>query len=220
MKTLATYILQILSLSLLCCQSCAPVFSDMQSARTVGKNRVEITPSYSKNKFTYENQTENIQTNYGVQTAYGITNGIDIRARYEYIKLDYMNSFGVLGSDNHTQIFAIGPKFRLIKEYVAFYLPAGRAFGEYTENSWQVHPTLLFTIPAMKNKLDINSSIKYLVPLSSDINNNLMAFNFGLALSNNLQRWAIRPEYGILINPGGDGYFSHLSLGLSFAFGK
>ncbi len=200
--------------------SCAPVFSDMQSARTVGKNRVELTPSYSKVKFNYDGESEVYQTQAGMQVAYGLTSKIDIRARYEYLRFDMLNSFAILGSNNKAQVFGIGPKLNVINQYLSIYLPFGRAFGEYADDSWQFHPTIIATIPAVKNKLDINSSVKYLVPLQAESQDNLLAFNFGLALSNNLNRWAIRPEYGILMNPTGDGYFNHLSLGISYVFGK
>ena len=45
------------------------------------------------------------------------------------------------------------------------------------------------------------------------------AFNLGLGLSSDLDRWALRPEVGIMSTSGGSGYFRHLSLGLAVATG-
>ncbi len=38
-------------------------------------------------------------------------------------------------------------------------------------------------------------------------NDDLFAFNVGLGLSNDLTKWVLRPEAGVLVNPGEDGTF-------------
>ena len=47
-----------------------------------------------------------------------------------------------------------------------------------------------------------------------------VAVNVGASLSNDLKKWAIIPEYGILFVPGESGFFGQFSLGFSRAFGK
>lgn len=198
---------------------CAPVFSELQSARTVGKNRVEITPSFSSVSFGEDGDNSGVQNHAGAQIAYGLTPKIDIRLRYEYIWLK-------AAADEGVSIMGFGPKFSLWEDKIAFSLPVGKIISDMgtdingeKPNTWQLHPTLLFTAPVIKEKLDLNFSPKYLATLCTDCED-LVAVNFGLAFSSNLNKWAIRPEYGLLFSPAESGHYSHFSIGFSAAFGK
>jgi len=198
-------------------KSCAPVFSELQSARTVGKNRIEFTPSYSTVSFSSENETNEVQKHIGLQTAYGLSANTDIRARFEYVWLTDNNN-----SENGFYVLGMGPKICFIKDRLSFYLPIGKVFAKDLKadsKTWELHPTLLFSIPLVKNKFELNLSPKYLVIFNED-SDDLLAFNFGIAISNNLSKWSVRPEYGLLYNPGNSGHFSHFSLGFSLSFGK
>jgi len=62
--------------------------------------------------------------------------------------------------------------------------------------------------------LEFVSSVKYILRFAED-QDDLLAFNIGLGLSPDLERYAIRPEGGLLINPGEDDFYWHWSLGLS-----
>ena len=121
-------------------QSCAPVFSEMQSARTVGKNRMEVTPTASSVSYTEEGETNGLQNQYGAQVAFGVTSSLDIRLRYEYVRLkeDYGTS-----DTKGVHVMGIGPKYSLLKNKIAIALPIGRAFGEDTKDTWQLHPTMV-----------------------------------------------------------------------------
>jgi hypothetical protein len=195
-------------------QSCAPVFSEMQSARTVGKNRMEITPTASSVSYSEEGETNGVQNQYGTQVAFGVTSSFDIRLRYEYVRVK--NDFGASDTKG-VHVMGIGPKYSLLKNKIAIALPIGRAFGEDTKDTWQLHPTILFTIPAVKDKFDLNISPKYLFTVCKDCED-FIALNFGASFSNDLNKWAIRPEYGLLYNPGVSGHFGQLSIGFSYAF--
>lgn len=195
-------------------QSCAPVFSELQSARTVGKNRFELTPSYSTVSFTSDKETDGIQNHLGLRAAYGITPKLDLRFAYERIWPKEEGEF----SDG-VDVVGIGPKVSLVENMVAVSLPVGRALGEDSKDSWQFHPTLLLTLPAVPDKFDITLAPKYLFTFCEDCED-LVAVNLGLALSSDLKKWAIRPEYGMLFNPGEEGHFGQFSLGVTVAFGK
>ena len=192
--------------------SCAPVFSELQSARTVGKNRFEVTPSFSTVGFAEEGESEAIQNHVGFQAAYGLNPKIDLRVRYEYawLKDDNEGSASVIG---------FGPKFGLLRDKIAFAIPIGTAFGKDIEDAWEIHPTLLLTYPIVKDKIDITVSPKYLMTLSKETED-FVAVNFGLSISSDLNKWAIRPEYGLLYNPGETGHFTHFSIGVSAVIGK
>ncbi len=198
--------------SFLSFQSCITVFSELQSARLVGKNNVEFTPAYSSVSFTDDSETEGIQNHFGLQFAYGISEKTDLRLRYEYIwtkEGDFSTGTSVIG---------IGPKFSLVENKIAFAAPIGRAL-EGSANAWEFHPTALFTIPLVEDVVDLNISPKYLIRLSQG-SENLVAFNMGFAFSEDLSKWAIRPEFGLLYNPGEKGHASHFSVGFSKAFGN
>jgi hypothetical protein len=186
--------------------ACAPVFSDLQSAKLVGKGNVELTPSASTVTFSDEDETEHAQTHLGVQVAAGVSDHVDLRARYERVTAE----------DEGINVVGFGPKVRLVKDHVAAYLPVGFAFGSDLESdkTWAFHPTLLLT--AQPHRLvEVTGSAKYMVPLDEEAGDNLLAFNAGLGLGSDAGRWTLRPEVGILLNPGEDGHFMQYSLGLS-----
>lgn len=214
MKSKSLYFIMLLALSSVFVQSCASVFSEMQSARTVGKERIELTPSYSFVFGEYDGETQGVQNHVGVQAGYGINEDIDIRLRFEYL-WSVKNTV----PDFSYAVVGIGPKFSLLKDKIAFTLPIGRALGEGTENTWEIHPTLIFSFPIVKDNLEINIAPKYLLRLVEDADD-MLALNVGFSIGSDILKWSIRPEYGILFIPGETGSYSHVSLGLSTNFGK
>jgi hypothetical protein len=191
---------------------CAPVFSEMQSARTVGQGRVEATPLMSIVGDPNPFGDNKLQNHYGLMGAYGITDNIDVRVRYEMITVD-------IGDENSVyHVLGIGPKLSIDEDNLAFAMPFGRLLGEGNEDSWQLHPTMLVSAPILFNKIEANFSAKYLMSFCKDCQN-LVAANLGLALGHDIDRMAIRPEYGLVFNPSSDGYVSQLSIGLSATFG-
>jgi hypothetical protein len=191
---------------------CAPVFSDLQSARLVGRDHVEVTAGASRvtiaNEEFDDEDDNHVLDHFGVQAATGIAKGVDARLRYERVELN--------GDEGGFNVVAFGPKVQIVKDRVAAYVPVGFAFGGDVEagDTWQVHPTLLLTLPAQRN-VELNASAKWLVPLTGEVKDKMVAFNFGLGLGQ-LDRWAIRPEIGFLLNPGSEGHFTQFSLGLSY----
>jgi hypothetical protein len=152
----------------------------------------------------------------GVQVATGVSDRLELRARYEHAMFSFdegtdTGSFNVVG---------FGPKVRLVKDRVAFYAPVGFAFGNEMKSgdTFSIHPTLLLTQPLHRN-VEANGSAKLLIPLTAENGETLAAFNLGLGIGH-LDRWAIRPEVGILVNPGEEGHFTQLSIGVSFRPGK
>lgn len=192
--------------------ACAPVFSDLQSAKLVDKGRVELTPgaSYVKTSCDPDDDCGHIQDHFGAQLGVGLHEAVELRARYEHVM--------VVEDGPSVEVVGIGPKLRLVEDHLALYVPIGRAFGGGEDadlgDSWQVHPTLLGTAPVHRN-VEVNASAKYLIPLNDDGGDNLVAFNLGLGLGQ-LDTWVIRPEVGVMFDPGDEGRFYHFSLGVSF----
>jgi len=207
-KSLHNVLGQVISLTIfILALGCAPTFSEMQSARTVGKNNIEITPTISAVESSQA--SGNVQNHYGLQAAYGLSEKLDLRVRYERIVYDDEN-----GQNIGTNILGFGPKYSFIKNKVTGYLPLGRALGNNSENTWQLQPTLLLTQAIIDNKLNATLSPKYLLRLCS-MCDDLVAFNIGFSISSDLNKWSVRPEYGMLFNPGSEGHFRQFSVGLS-----
>ena len=179
---------------------CAPVFSDFQSAKLVGRDRVEVTPSFSSVSVS-GNNGGHVQDEYGLQLATGVLDRVDLRARYVHVE-----GVNVLG---------FGPKIGLVKDKVALAVPVGFAFGKDVDSgkSWAVHPTLLLTAP-VNSHMELNASTKGLIPLSSGGGDTLVAVNVGGGFGN-LERWAIRPEVGFLFDPGKSGHYTQFGVGLT-----
>lgn len=192
--------------------SCAPVFSDLQSARTAGQGNVELTPSFSTVNFSSDGESDHVQNHVGLQAAYGVTDKFDLRLRYEAIWL------GEELDDGTVNVLGLGAKYNFIEDILSLYVPIGTGFGDEVEtnDSWQMQPTLLVTLPAVQDKLDITLAPKYLLTFCEGCDD-LFALNFGMAFGD-LNNWAVRPEYGMLFNPGEDGYYGQFSIGLSYTF--
>jgi hypothetical protein len=219
LKVITPYSIIITSLIFL--QSCVSVFSELQGARTVGKNNIEVTPSgslvYYENKdkeYIGDKNRQKAQNQLGVQVAYGITPKFDLRFRYEriWIAKESQYNFRAVG---------IAPKYSIWKDHIAASLMIGKGMGEGIGISelWQLHPTMLFTIPLLKDKIDLNLSPKYLTSFELNTPGDL-AFNMGLSISNNVSKWSLKPEFGLLMYSTSKDIYSHVSLGLSYKFGK
>jgi hypothetical protein len=192
---------------------CAAPFSELQTARLAGPGRVEVTGTYSSVSATDEGKTEKIQDQYGVQVATGISDKADLRLRYERITDPDAPDWVV-------NAVGVGPKLALAPDHVAIYLPVGCAFGEDIEVSetWEFHPALLLT-GEVGPYVDVTGSFKSLIGLTGEDRNLRFAANLGMGFGPDLDRWAIRPEVGVMSGSGG-GVVRHVSVGLVVAAGS
>jgi hypothetical protein len=184
---------------------CAAPFADLQGARLAGKGRMQITPSFSTVSYSAPGESEELQREYTVQIAGGVTDNVELRARYTRIAPP-----GGSDGEGGINVIAAGPKFAVLPGRLAVGLPVGLAFGDGIEaiQTTQFHPTVFLTVPVGRN-VEVNLSGKALLP------NAAFAANLGLGLSTNLDRWAVRPEFGVLKYPDGEGYVKQASIGLT-----
>jgi hypothetical protein len=191
---------------------CAPVFSDLQSARLAGPGRVEVTPSVST---VHDQDSFHIQDQFGLQVATGVHERVDLRVRYERVEVD-----GAGANNVGVNVVGFGPKLGLVRDHLALAVPAGFAFGGDIDSSktWEVQPTLIGTLPVVKN-VELTAAGKYIIPLTAEDSDNLVALNVGIGLGP-VDKWVIRPEVGFLWDPGEEGHVVHLSLGFGFLLGR
>jgi hypothetical protein len=191
--------------------ACVPPFSEMQSARLLGPGRKEITPFYSEVGTGEGSEHNKVYNQFGFHFGSGISERIEFRGRFERQV--------VAGEpDDALTVIGAGLKFPLVRDRIAAYIPIGVGFGDELF-ALGLHPALLITLPVSKS-FEINPSTKFLVPIAGDLNDVLWAANLGFAIGPDVRRWALRPEVGLLRNPGESGYAYHASLGLSLGWGK
>ena len=179
--------------------------SELQSAGLVGKSQFDLTGLYTRSNNEIGPASFS-QNHFGLRLGYGLMDNINLRIGYERVSNDFED----------LNLIGFGPKFPIVNGRFSFYLPLLISFGDpqFSGDDWQLHPTVLFTLPVNQN-IEINPSAKWLMPLGED-GEHLMALNLGAALSSDLNIWAVRPEVGLLYDPGTSGRYIHFSIGLSF----
>ncbi|TFV97597.1 hypothetical protein E4S40_02805 [Algoriphagus kandeliae] len=183
--------------------SCVPVFSDLQNARTLGSGQLEMTPYYTN---TGNDSESNGASHIGANIGVGLSDKIDLRAKIDH---NWLNG----EEDTGTTIIGIGPKFALVPNRIAFFLPVGTGVGGGMGTTWQTQPTLFFTQPIVKDKFELTIAPKYIQGLCEGCGGNF-ATNFGIAAGKDFSKVSWRAEYGrIFTSDGGIGQFS---MGLSF----
>lgn len=191
--------------------ACAPVFSDLQSARTMPPGQVEVTPHATTTSFDDDDEREHVQNHFGLQVAVGVSDRVELRGRYERILIDSSGETDSAGLN----VVGFGPKVSLIRDRLALHVPVGFAFGGGAEStqSWAMQPTLLASLPA-GSFVEINTSARANLPFSDDDTFRGFGFNLGLGLGPRGGRWSIRPEAGILFAKD-DVRYLQASLGVS-----
>ena len=179
--------------------SCVPVFSDMQSARTLGKGNFEATPYYTNTLASSEDKGVSMaNVNFGV----GLSENVDIRGRFSYLWYN--------GEGGGATVFGIGPKISIVPDRLSLFLPFG---GSLSGDDWQLQPTVFYSLPIIEKKFESTISPKYVFNICESCDG-YFATNLGIAFSEDLSKYAIRAEYGrAFFDEGGIGQFS---IGYSF----
>jgi hypothetical protein len=189
---------------------CTAPFSDFQSTHMAGKGQVEVTPSFA----TVGYAGAQVQHQFGTQFSLGVSDRLDVRARYEGVWID--------GSDiDHIDVVGFGPKISLHPDQAALYLPVGFAFGNDIESSktWEAHPTLIAT--HVVNRLyEVNVTMKMLISLNDENFNTRIAANLGFGIGPDVMKYVIRPEAGVLFHTSGGDPIYQFGIGLSMATTK
>ena len=215
------YKIYILSIMLLISMNCAPITSDMQSAKTAGQGGIEMTMNVGSLEMDSDDEMVesegSVQDNFGISFAYGITDNIDLRARFESIEIPSVEGEEV--EMPSYSLMSFGIKYGIIEDRLAFYLP----YSSYSTDEEGIDPAnliapaLLYTA-TVGDAFELTPSLKYLVPLGdiAEDNDPGLAYNLGFGYQL-FGKFTLRGEWGQYI-PGGDGetIFSQTSLGLTY----
>ena len=228
------YKLVILSILVFISSNCAPVASDMHSAKLLGKGGLDIT--LNRGNLEYKGTLESeigsgeyeefnhVQENYGVLVGFGLTNKIDLRARIENISINN----NILDFPDF-RLISFGTKYSIFKDRLSLYVPFStyKIVDDNDEDDRNlIEPTILFT-KTIQDNFEINPSAKIIIPFDDmmvAIEDIGMAFNLGFGLHPKgsikkfeLTKAILRAEYGLYVQDlGAESYPSHITLGVTF----
>ena len=172
-----------------------PLNTGFESARMLKKGETELTGNYTHYSFSDEGESGSVNNNFGLRIGYGFSDRINLKLRYERLVPTEEGASGINYID-------LAPKFRLLPGKIAATLPLGMYFSE-DETEFVISPKMLFTYPA-SNRFEATLAAKADI-FPEDDGNVYLGFNLGLGLSANLDRWALRPEIGLMVDPDESG---------------
>lgn len=152
---------------------------------------------------------------------------VDMQVRHGLERFEIGGRISRINLENGYQFVSFDPKIPLVEDRVAFLLPVGLFFTDPlpTEaeievfESFQVHPSLIATIPLGRSRQHLNLGVKGIILLDSP-SDHLTGINLGLRLNPDEQKpgQTVHPEIGLFTTRDGD-YFFHWGVALSHAFG-
>ncbi len=183
----------------LCFTSCVAPYGDLQTAETLDEGELEVGANYANYSADPDQQNAQ-QEQLGLQVAYGLRERLDVRLSYSYL-------FSAIGGEE-SHILGIGPKYEIIKDKFSVYWPVGTALD--LEGFWQMHPTLLYTVPVVADRFSVTASPKYLWSLDNNTND-AFAANFILEYRTKNDRFAVRGNIGWLYGESEEKSFDFLN---------
>lgn len=227
-----TYSLKLIFASVLMgiATSCLPTISEMHSARMLEEGEREILPVLSVVPRAEVVAPGAIYYSLGIHSTKGVRPGLNWRTRVDFVgatQWDYQDSF--LGSPKNFGISSIstGPKFSIIKDRLAFYLPVGFSPAPYVYNDGEkelfygwFEACVLSTWPIVADRLDLNFSAKvmpFTMPFSD--HNAFFSTQIGLAFGKSLSNsGCFRVEYAFTYPAMMTQNAGFISVGYAFRF--
>ncbi|MEJ2721832.1 MAG: hypothetical protein P8181_11940 [bacterium] len=192
-----------------------PPTASMQSARCMDEKQHRIVPymtaveresGVSGGQVTHER----IANDYGLLVGIGTKYDSELQIRFDRIQF--------VDDNDGYNFTSIGPKFGIVEDVFAVVIPFGlywNGAGVFFDTI-QLHPGMIVSLPVDKH-LEISTAGKVIVPLS-DAASRWYVLNLGLALSSDVDRWAVLPELGVAWGSGGGAGATLFTYGVSLAF--
>ena len=203
----------ILALPLSGCYS----FALHQTAQLLAPGQTSITPGISRQAFIDGDEWDYHD---GFWT-------VDVQVRHGLERYEIGGRISRINLEDGYQFVSFDPKISLVEDRLAFLLPIGVFFSDPfpgdaeidVVESFQVHPSLIATIPLGRSGQHLNLGVKGIVLLDHPADH-LTGINLGLRLTPDEETpgHAVHPEIGLFTTSDGHYYF-HFGTAFSFAFG-
>lgn len=188
-------------------------FNSFDRSQGLGQGVGEISGIFAHQVFSYDGETESSSNSYGLRTGYGLGDEFDIK--FSWIS---QNSTYDFLDDLKVNYFVFTPKYSIGDGKLAFAVPIGIVTSKYGEGDREhetyVTPQVLFNYP-FSDIIEAGINARYIIPFVEDTDN-LIGIDVGVGISGDLSQWVVRPELGLVFNPGEEGIF--LSPGVSFSY--
>jgi hypothetical protein len=159
--------------------------------------RAQSTPQGTSTWGSDGEHTDHIQYHVGGQVAMGVSDRVDVRARFEHIGIE----------DYGANVVALGPKVALVPDRLALHVPVAVAFaGDSDSTAWAAQPALIASFP-LSNLVELNPSAKYTIPINDADGLRGFALNLGLGVGPRDGDLVFRPEAGVMFAPDGVRYY-------------
>ena len=195
------------------CTTIAPITNQYEKAGTLKKGNVELAGNFTSYSVAGGGGSESVNNNFGLRAGYGVSDKVDIKFRYERLK----PSEAIEENGNTVSYFSVIPKIALVPNKLSLLIPfshystkaeKGSGYDEdYDFNS--IAPQLIYTLTNKKNTADVSFGLKADYLFSDGSGGVLFGATIGGGFSSDLNKWAIRPEVGILSIGGGASFFSY-----------
>lgn len=177
----------------------------------LGEGNGEVTVNYSSYSARLSGESVRANSNIGVRLGLGINERVDLKLRYVRLTpSDFDPEFG----DSRITFLVFTPKFSFTQNKSAGQIGVG-VYLHDGETFFMVKPKLIFT-GAVSEYLSITGAAGFDWFLATSAL--FWSANLGLALSNDLDRWAARPEIGWMKALSSDGGGSYLTWGIGVSY--
>jgi hypothetical protein len=192
-------------LLLLCCTSCGvvPINNTFEKAGTLKKGNIEVAGNISSYSYmplgvasgsTKSNlDIKNIGARFGI----GLSDKADLKFRYERLVSSNVEGY------NQMSYYSFVPKFALTDDEFSLLVPV--SLYQYKNDDWNdesssttgsIAPQLLYTFTNTRKKADFTVGVKGDLLFGGGGAIFLFGGSLGAGFSNDLTKWAVRPEVG------------------------
>lgn len=186
------------------------LFTDQQSGWTLKPKQVEVGAAFGSVSLHLYGESGHVWNIFGLNLGVGVAERVEFRVRYGYVDTAF---------ETHLSVVSFGPKIAVWRDVLAVYVPLEFAFGHdvRTSETWNIQPGLIASFPVGK-WFEVTPSAKALIPLQKGEGEDaLIALNLGIGIFATAGRnLIIRPEFGILFDPGDPGSYLQFGIGISY----
>lgn len=193
----------------------AQLFNTFDRANALGKGKAEVATTFSHTSTYFDGEYENGDNFYGVRAGFGINKNWSIKTRWEHYRIKIVEDVTAT-----TNVFSVIPLYTLNNNRISLGMPLGTIITEvlnFTERTFFISPQFTYTYPFSKS-FDVGGTTRFIIPFENG-SESIISLNTGCGISRDLNKWAVRPEFGFAFSPGDDGLVFNSGIAFSYNFG-